>query len=503
MRKSYKLTQDQFEYIVEQADAILRKHASNISIVGIAWLHVLNSHPANQVKYVYVFNKKKSFKRCKDFFFRFTVIMADLLLSLFSFLKKSKYKNLSADIQVLFISHIVNPKATKKDHDFYFQELPDYLELRKYHTAIALMNHTKVFKGWEGSESDTPVKFLIPRRMGFLSELSLLARSLSTAFFFLKQSFSEKDQLKKSFLLELVGNVFSVDTMRAFRIYETVKWITENTTINIVALTWEGHSWERLVCHAAKTANRKILCIGYQHTILFPSSHALKRSFDDAYDPDIILTVGSVTKDIMESSLRSHHILVREYGSPRMAVRKLYQPDKPLQNACLIAPEGLVEESIRLFSFGIEMAKLMPETNFVFRTYPALDFEDLQVLDERLQNLPTNIIISSFKKIEDDFNRTNWLLYRSSSVSFFATLSGLRPVYLQMEDELSIDPLYALQSWRLQVTKPDDMVSIINKDKQTSLADKKLERQDAIIFCETYMTPYNMPVFEQCLPVQN
>ena len=62
MRKSYKLTQDQFEYIVEQADTILRKHASNTSIVGIAWLHVLNSHPANQVKYANVFNKKIFFK---------------------------------------------------------------------------------------------------------------------------------------------------------------------------------------------------------------------------------------------------------------------------------------------------------------------------------------------------------------------------------------------------------------------------------------------------------
>jgi hypothetical protein len=183
----------------------------------------------------------------------------------------------------------------------------------------------------------------------------LLGRSLETAFFFLKQASAETNSVKKTFFIELAANVFSVDTLRAFRMYDTVQYILKHTNTKVLALTWEGHSWERLACYAANTASRKILCIGYQHTILFPSSHALKRSIGQAYDPDIILTVGSVTKKIMESSPGLENVIIKEYGSPRLKVKRSYERNKPLQNGCLVAPEGLIDECIRLFTFGIKI----------------------------------------------------------------------------------------------------------------------------------------------------
>lgn len=499
MKRSYKLTQDQFEYIVEQADTVLRKYKNNISIAGIAWLHVLNSHPANQVKYVHVFNKRSVAGSVKIFFSTAFRVIADIFLSIFSFISENRmYKNISSDTEVLIISHLVNAGAEKNDPDFYFRELPEYLQAKDHQTAVALLNHTKGFKGWNDVKTK-PVKFLVPRRLGFWREIILLTRSLKTTVFFLKQGFSEKDPVKRSFLFELSLNVFSADTIRAFRMYDIIKQAMATTKTRTLMLTWEGHSWERLLCYAANTAMHKLTSIGYQHTILFPSSHALKRSIGSMYDPDIILTVGTVTKNIIASSPDIGKVKVQEYGSPRLQVAQTYSNAETIQNGCLVAPEGLINECITLFVFGIETAKQMPDMDFVFRTHPSMKFSDLQAKDTRLQQLPRNIIISSHKNIDDDFSRCSWLLYRSSSVALFAILSGLRPVYLQLEDELSIDPLYTLDSWRLNVNRPEELISIIYKDRQSTMEQKATEKKEAIVFCKTYMIPYALPVMEQLI----
>lgn len=501
MKKLHKLTQEQFDYIVEQCDAVLTRYASNTSVVGIAWLHVLNSHPANQRKYIHVFFPRSFWRSCRQFFYRLSVLMSDLFLSLFpaSPIERS-YKRISPETEILIVSHLINAKAKATESDFYFKELPEYLQAHHYQTAVALLNHTKGFTGWdEPLNEGYPQKFIIPKRQNFFTEIKHFAKSLKTAALFLHQYFFEKDSLKKSFLLELTRNVFSADTIRAFRIYESILFLIKESAIKTVALTWEGHSWERLVCSAIKNANRKILVVAYQHTILFPSSHALKRSTGTIYDPDIILTVGAVTKKVIESAPGLAAVEVIEYGSPRLRKKSSFSCNGTLQNGCLVAPEGLINECIILFVFGVEAAKLMPDTDFIFRTHPTMRFEDIQSKDIRLQQLPSNVIISSCKQIEDDFKRCSWLLYRSSSVSFFAILAGLRPFYLQLADELTIDPLWQLNSWRLVIQKPVDMVSFIAKDKQMAAEDRSEEIKDAVIFSENYMVPYDMALFKELI----
>lgn len=499
MRRSYKLTQAQFEYIVEQADAVLREYADNINVTGIAWLHVLNSHPANQVKYVHVFNKRNVSQSVKIFFARMLAIAADLFLSIFTFSKTTNaYKNTPSHTNVVIISHLVDASVKKNAPDFYFRELPEYLQSHGIQTTVALLNHTKGFKGWnvQGGISKTdPVKCLIPRRLGFLTELAIVKQSFTSYIFFLKRALSEKEVVRRSFLTELARNTFSADTLRAFRIYRTIQYIINHTNNQVLAFTWEGHSWERLCCHAAKTAQRKIVSIAYQHTTLFPSSHALKRSIGNDYDPDVILTVGAVTRDIIQSAV-SEKILVKEYGSPRLTAKAGYSVDGPVRNACLVAPEGLINECIILFTFGIEAARLLPDVDFIFRTHPSVHFRDLQTIDIRLQQLPSNVILSDRKKIEEDFDRCSWLLYRSSSVVFFSVLYGLRPLYLRMENELSNDPLFMLNTWRLILHEASQLVDVIDSDKQMLPGERSDRIKDAIAFCERYMMPYNMSVFQ-------
>jgi hypothetical protein len=125
----------------------------------------------------------------------------------------------------------------------------------------------------------------------------------------------------------------------------------------------------------------------------------LKRTAGPEYDPDIILTVGTVTRDILASSPGMENVKIKPYGSPRLAPGHVDEMNTELQDGCLVAPDGVINECIILFTFAIEVAKLMPGTNFIFRTHPFISFADLQEIDSRLQHLPENVVISSNKRI--------------------------------------------------------------------------------------------------------
>jgi hypothetical protein len=102
----------------------------------------------------------------------------------------------------LFVSHFLNAATPKHAPDFYFQELPDYLQKHGYHVSVGLMNHVKGFTGWQtgnDSPADLSEKFLLPNRLDFRLEFLLMSRCVKTAAFFLNNISQKKNQLKNLF----------------------------------------------------------------------------------------------------------------------------------------------------------------------------------------------------------------------------------------------------------------------------------------------------------------
>ena len=497
------LTPDQFTYIIAECDAVLAKYPADIVINGNAWLQVLHSHPSIQDRYVDVFYPKNTAVVLINICRRTALLASDLFLSLSGlFSHKADFQKLPAETDIVFISHLLNAEMPVDQPDFYFQELPGHLQQSGHQVAIGLMNHVKGFSGKKLKKIVTenqPRKFLLPQRLGFRDELQLLFQSLAKTVLFFKAYLREKNSLKKSFLFELTASTLSPHTLRALRLYRMMQYLTDHTGIKVVALTWEGHSWEKMICCATKTANRKITCVGYQHTILFPSSYALKKAQRPFFAPDIILTVGAVTQSILQQSPDLKGVKIMAYGSPRLKAGDESVLHTQLQNACLVAPEGLVNECLILFPFAVAVARLIPDVQFIFRTHPSIRFADLVALDTRLQNLPDNVTISAQKNINDDFALSSWLLYRNSSVSFFAIQAGLRPVYVSVAGEISNDVLYELKSWRLIISDPVEMTGIVTQDRKSTAISRSAERAEALAYSKAYMQPYQTAVFDACM----
>jgi hypothetical protein len=494
MRKLYKLTEEEFSWITEHCDAVLAEAKGDKSILGIAWLHVLNSHIVNQSKYGNVFYPVTFSERLIRFMRRFIRVAGDLILSVPVFPVYPSVKR--PEKAVLFISHRINPALPRIEPDFYFKGLPALLKKNGYYPVIALLNHTRDNRRWLAeNDSDGITRVLIPRRMDFLSEIKIFSTSLYAYIRFRSRADRENEIRTKRFFRELARQAFSEDTMRAFRVENYMRGLQKKIRAKTLTLTWEGHSWERMAAASVRDV-MPVFVSGYQHTILYPGVHALRRSLGSTYDPDVLLTVGSITSALVKQSGAGKII---EYGSPRISgEEKINIPDQ-LPNACLVAPEGLIPDNILLFGFAVKAAMLLPETLFIFRTYPGILFSDIQKMDDSLQNLPDNILISDYKNMYDDFARTRWILYRTTSVSLFAMRCGLRPLHLTQANEPVLDPLWMMDRWRFTVQSPAEFAKIIEKDLEQPGTLLAADREYAQQFSASYMKPVQYEVFEQLI----
>ena len=66
------------------------------------------------------------------------------------------------------------------------------------------------------------------------------------------------------------------------------------------------------------------------------------------------------------------------------------------------------------------------------------------------RNITSNIVLSQ-ATLEEDIAHSRWTLYRGTTAAIQAAVAGLRPIYLMLSDELTVDPLYELKDWRTTV----------------------------------------------------
>ena len=123
------MNEEQYRLLCENCDRVLLANDSTIERVSIKWLHVIREHPVFLDNYVDLFQLKKniwkgwphSWKAFND---------KVRWLRHFGMALKSNQKSvpgldqLPRDVDVLFVSHLLNASQAGQEEDFYFGELP-------------------------------------------------------------------------------------------------------------------------------------------------------------------------------------------------------------------------------------------------------------------------------------------------------------------------------------------------------------------------------------------
>lgn len=472
----------EFEYIAALCDSILHDPKTSIAKFCISSLHVLNSHPVNLGGYELALKDK-----CLKHNYAIRSIVKLLILKLTGL--KSNQSVISPyglkKIDVLFISHII--KKEDIGSDFYFGDSPEQLKEYGISSAVLLHDHTKKITNIDGLwEKDKTPRIFFKRSLKITEEIRIRVKLWIAGREIGKLGQNSESKLSRSIYKYLQSESLKATSIENYRIFLQVKNIVEKINPKVIITTFEGHAWERLAFAGARKSKSNIFCIGYHHTILFPVNHSIKRYVNQLYEPNIIFTVGDITKKILSEQRDIKNIEVigalKKINIDIDFCKELNNQDR---NACLVIPDGTKLECINIMKFIYKTAKEYSEQVFIIRFHPIISFEEIIKSSNDFKEKPQNIILSALS-LEADIKRCRWVLYRGSSAVINAVSFGLRPFYYDQYNELSIDPLFQLFQWKICIFNGSDLIKYINQDLRSDIQKLETEWKIAKNYCDEY-----------------
>lgn len=508
------LNEEQYQAVCKACDRALLAPDSTVERVAIPWLHVVREHPVFLDSYGDLFKPTKGFKTITRRLLRVLRSRAGWLAQLLKSLRSTGQvwfgpEDLPKMVDVLFISHLLNASHSGQQDDFYFGNVPNDLSAGGHSAVIALINHSGDCAAclWDKWKGKSVPRVILADSLRFMEEVNLYRRLSKESFRLRKLGETEGLGITSRVFYRASEEALSNGSRTTLQMALQIGELVSKLKPKAIVVTYEGHAWERIAFAAARNACPGVQCIGYQHAALFRLQHAIRRNLSREYNPDHILTAGNIAKAQLEHSIGLNGIPISVLGSNRALKRprsvnhdsrQIGQEKMFLNPVCLVLPEGIVSECHLLFNFSLECARLCPDIQFIWRLHPIVKYKSLTINNQKLRELPRNIMLSQ-ASLEEDISCCSWVLYRGTTAVIPAVIAGLRPIYVQQEEELAVDPLYELKGWRTVIKTVAEFRGVIRHDQASPRMDVESEFRLAEGYCYDFFTPLNSDVLKTAI----
>jgi hypothetical protein len=495
-----------FDRIVHVCDGLLLGPSTSLERVAHPWLHVISPHPAITERYTPLAARWHAGAREPrgEWVRRVREIAAStrtLVRSAAGALTgtASSGTGLAADIaadgprDVLIVSWLVRPDHLRFEDDFYFGDLQRLFLDQGLTSLLLLRNHTAQSTAslqMAARRHGPRARALLPDVLDPLAEARLWRRAARARQRLQAAAATLLDPRDRDVAAEAHARMAPVVLAEGLRLHEQLAAVITAVRPRILLTIYEGHAWERCVLNAARAADPRILRVGYQTTIVFERSHAMRRSLgaDGAYDPDVILASGDVPRTTLERSpalRRTRVITLGSYRRPRTSVA-----DRPRSSrTILVLPDGVATETILLFDFASRCARAMPDVRFILRAHPLLPFERVRSRLGVFSASLRNVEVSRSRSLDEDLVGAGAFIYRGSSTAVNGVLAGLRPFQFMRLGELDFDTLEHVGAWRERVADVDGFRAAIERDRAQDEATRTEQWLSARARCDAYFAP--------------
>jgi hypothetical protein len=477
--RAHSLTEQEYAGIAAACDRLLRAPGTSLARLAIPALHFLNEHPGALAQYAPLFAPHSAG--------RFSNVPKALIRAARGLSHSLSAPRLPASYQhpihqnpidVVIVSHLLKPQQLLQDDDFYFGALQSHLSERGMTSLMVMINHLPAVRtsldrpGQFGARLDRPgldrpaafPRLLLPTTVSPATELSIWRSCTQAGRALRREAASARNAADHRLALLASRQALEASTVINLRMHAALAQLCRVLNPAMVITTYEGTVAERLIWHAARTAKRRPLCVGYQHAAVLERAHAIRRPVAApgiACDPDVVLTLGGITHAALAASPELKAVRLIEYGSHRRATLPVLPPQQHRPPGCLVLPDAGEQECAALFDFALACARLRPDIRFALRPHPMADTQSLLRRRPELRVLPGNVALSVDRPLEQEFAQTRYCLYRGSSAAMHAVRAGIKPFYLARPGELSLDCLFALDEWRETVTSPENLADRI------------------------------------------
>jgi GT2 family glycosyltransferase len=246
-----------------------------------------------------------------------------------------------------------------------------------------------------------------------------------------------------------------------------------------VLFPFEGRNWEKHLVAAARAAGVAHV-VGYQHSSVTPRHLAFAAAGDAAAGwPDWVITVGEVTAGWLKERAPDLAERIVVGASLRRGTARLAAPAKP---GLLVAISSSREEALALMQL-VHAAATRLRLPVRLRSHPTIKAEDLFARF----SWPANVRLSTTSPLEEDLAASSIVGYASSTVVLEGMLQGRLPLFLDIGDVPSGDPLLGECTAKAEARDADGFVAAV--DGILNLDEVRLaQRQAAALrYAEAYL----------------
>jgi hypothetical protein len=489
------MTEQEYADIAAACDRLLRAPGASLARLAVPALHFLNEHPSSLRQYASLLTERSDA--------RFSDLPKAVIRA-----ARGVTRSLAAPrpaalpqgpLDVVIVSHLLKPDQLHRGDDFYFGALQSHLSDHGVTSLLVLISHMTDARGGQDTRSLPFPRTILPATVWPATERNIWRQCASAWRALRREAASARSSVDIRLAMLASRQALSASAIINLRMHAAVANICQAVNPKIVITTYEGTVAERLIWHAARTARRRPLCVGYQHAMVLEHAHAIRRPVAAPgidCDPEVILTLGEITHAALAASAGLQSVRFIEYGTHRRATLPALSQPHHRPRHCLVLPDAGYDECATLFDFALDCARRSPDVSFVLRPHPMVDTRSLLRRLPFLQQLPGNVSLSVDKPLEQEFAQARYCLYRGSSAAMHAVRAGIKPYYLARPGELSFDCLFELGDWRETVTSPEDLLNRMSVADQSTGSAAAMR---ASSICERYVSPIRPAALNELL----
>jgi hypothetical protein len=490
-----RMTEQEYADIAAACDRLLRAPCTSLARLAVPELHFLNEHPGALAQYASLLTERSDgrFSNVPR-----AVIRAARGLTR-SLAARRPAPHLQGPTDVLIVSHLLKPDQLQQGNDFFFGALQSQLKDQGVTSLLVLISHLTVARSDQGTQPFPFPRIILPQTVSPAIEVNIWRQCTSASRALRREAASTRNCADSRIAMLASRQALSASAAINLRMHAALADLCQAVNPKIVITTYEGSVAERLIWHAARTATRRPLCVGYQHAMVLERAHAIRRPVAAPgidCDPEVILTLGEIPHAALAASPALKSVRFIEYGSHRRATLPALPHPQHRPRHCLVLPDANDHECATLFDFALACARHSPDISFALRPHPMVDTRSLLRRHPALQKLSANVSLSVDKPLEQEFAQARYCLYRGSSAALHAVRAGIKPYYLARPGELPFDCLFELADWRETVTSPEELINRIRLADQCT--DSAAAGRAASI-CERYVSPVKAGALNELL----
>lgn len=378
------------------------------------------------------------------------------------------------EVNYMFLSHFTGQSGIGPGMDVFYGTVPFTQQKNQEKNIVIYIDHSIMKKS---KRNDL---IILSKTCELNIRIKLLVIALRKAFLYLRKAIKTSSQnIKLANKYLYLGRIQTDITSLTSQILEhNLDKQINRFKPNKIVITLEGHPYELAIANYLSEFHKNIGVIFWQTAPVVPNQHGFIENISRFPSSVNVGVTGLGVQHYIKNKIEIERKII-VLGSP-----KFYQNEN-LNNkgdCILLAPEGTREATAEFIELIHGLCLAFGHRKIILRLHPGMENRRMLSKRSKLHNLE-NFELSK-QTLFTDLSRSEYCVFRSSSVGVESMNFGVQPIHLSFFTESEINPLAILNTDLLEAQNLDEVISIIQERKRSTLESLRKSYQ-------LYYEPFN------------